>query len=130
MAQFFLRPEWRLVMKSRITRATITVVSIGGLFLLGMLICNLNPGQVNAQRVDFAADDQASSQIPVVNSPPVGRNSFRTSNDLPPPTRLNSPTYGDSSAGLMPPIVVAIKGGPQLRGEPVDLGALHIKAIF
>ena len=30
----------------------------------------------------------------------------------------------------MQPIVITIKGGPQLRGELVELGALPIKTIF
>ncbi len=124
-------------MTSRITRATFTVVSLAGLVLLGLLICSLNAGRANAQRIDTPFKGHVSSQLPV-ESPPVVRAGNRYHPTQPTiisplgdqSPRFDSQPYDASSAVLIQPIVVAIKDGSQLRGEPVEVSALQVKTIF
>src|SRR5688572_15216114 len=106
-------------MTSRITKTTFTVVGFAGLVLGGLFLCSLNAGRANAQRVNAPTRGSASFDYPGDSSATV-----TAANRYQPIPATASP------AVLMQPIVITIKGGPQLRGELVELGALPIKTIF
>jgi hypothetical protein len=121
-------------MTSRFKRATFTVVSFAGLVLVGLLLGSLNAGRVNAQRIDAPpnAEPVPIPHFPTVTSHPT----VRAGDRYPVPQRAAPARFGDHSGGFRAsesskqPIVVTIKDGPQLRGEPVGLGALHVNTIF
>jgi hypothetical protein len=112
-------------MMPRIRRAAFTFLGFAGLVLLGLLMFSLTTRNANAQRYSNASKEQPS-QFPVVTAPAVvnTRNGFRNSSPQPDPVPI---FRGYVSAQ---PIIVAIKEGPQLRGELVELGALQVKTIF
>lgn len=120
-------------MRSRIARVAITVVSFAGLVLLGLLICSLKVGSAKAQRIDSPFEGRGPSPTPV-NSPPAVRvgNRYPSTRPttVPPLGGFDSVPDDAPLAVSMQPIVVAIKEGPQLRGEPVELSALQVKTIF
>ena len=124
-------------MSSRITRATFTVVSFAGLVLVGVLFCSLNAGRANAQRISAPSGEEVTSPIPIYSPAEVAvENRYHPTQQptLSPwsdrPSSFDYRPYNPTAALSMQPIVVAIKDGPQLHGEPVALSALQVKTIF
>jgi hypothetical protein len=118
-------------MKPRLTIATVTVLSLLGLILLGFLWHDTYEGKANAQRIRMPADEQTLTPIPA-----EARQANVTTNggswqlgasssdpySVQPPRGLSVPSSH--------PIVIDIKNGPELSGELVDLSAFNFKTIF
>jgi hypothetical protein len=108
------------------------------LVLLGLLARGLHEGKANAQRVQFADQEPPREAAPAV-SPPAFFSANEFSPDEPtlgPPSVRSQPARFDSqphrglSTPSTQPIVIAIKDGPQLKGDTVDLAAFKFKTIF
>ena len=118
-------------MKSRFAIATVTVLSLLSLALVGFLTHGLYDGKANAQRVKFPAKEQALGRLPA-NSPAASLSSDSSEWQLSAPTTDpydNRPHRG-LSVPSSHPIVVAIKDGPILSGDLVNLGAFEFTTIF
>lgn len=122
-------------MKLRFSVATI--VGLLGLVLLGLLARGLHDGKANAQRVQFAQAEPpreaAAADAPQAffanelqpSEPALAAPSVRSQ-----PARFDRQPHRGLSAPSTQPIVIAIKNGPQLKGDTVDLGAFEFKTIF
>ena len=110
-------------MKSRLTVASITLLGMLGLILVGYLVDGSHEGKANAQRAVLRAGSQPPA--PSSNNSPqffVGSNQFQ-------PPRFREP-HRSLSVAATEPIVVSVKDGPQLDGEPVDLAMSQFETIF
>ncbi len=118
------------------TTATIAGAVVLALVLLGLATQGLQLQRANAQRVDAPAPS-FSTPPTVTHSPSALLPPSSDGSRLAPPTtspwqpsRLEGPPHRGLSVPPMHPITVVIKGGPQLRGEPVNLAAFAFTTVF
>lgn len=126
-------------MKSRLTIATITVLGLLGLVLTGLLALGLQAERATAQRLSLPEQRQTLELAPA-NAPPAfvasDSNQFSQAGSISarstggPATRYGVQPHRGLSVASTQPIVVDIKDGLKLSGEPVNLAAFELETIF